>query len=143
MKFFTGSVENPIEYNGGRTDKDIVNWIKKRTGSVSEHLNTEEELNAFTTKNQVAIIYFGEGESDSNWGAFKSLAMSYDDLAFGHVYNKDLRTAKEAGNLNLVLFKHFDEKRNDFSGTFNTENLKTFVDSNSFPLVMPFNDRAI
>lgn len=94
MKFFiNGSTENPVDFNGGRTEKDILNWIKKRTGSVSEALNTAEELTAFTQKNQVAIVYFGESEKDANYEAFKSLAMSYDDLAFAHVFNADLRTA--------------------------------------------------
>ncbi|EAS03751.2 protein disulfide-isomerase (macronuclear) [Tetrahymena thermophila SB210] len=144
LKFFiNGSTENPVDFNGGRTEKDILNWIKKRTGSVSEALNTAEELTAFTQKNQVAIVYFGESEKDANYEAFKSLAMSYDDLAFAHVFNADLRTAQNAAAHNLVLYKHFDEKRNDFTGTFNVANLKTFVDTNSFPIVMPFNDRAI
>lgn len=143
LKFFTGSIENPVDFNGGRTDKDIVNWIKKRTGSVSEAITTAEELKAFTSKNQVAVVFFGESETDANWSAFKSLAMSYDDLAFAHVFNAELRTAENAAATNVVLYKHFDEKRNDFTGAVNAANLKTFVDNHSFPTVMPFNDRAI
>lgn len=60
LKFFTGSVENPVEYNGGRTNKEIVKWIKKRTGSVSKALTTLEELAAFNDKSEVTIVYFGK-----------------------------------------------------------------------------------
>lgn len=42
LKFFTGDVSAPVEYNGGRTSKDIVSWLKKRTGPVSEILATAE-----------------------------------------------------------------------------------------------------
>lgn len=105
LKFFTGSLENPVDFNGGRTDKEIVNWIKKRTGSVSEAISTAEELLAFTQKNQVAIVYYGAGESDAEWSTFKSLAMSYDDLAFAHVFNAELRAAQNAANTHVVLYK--------------------------------------
>ncbi|EAR83184.2 protein disulfide-isomerase, putative (macronuclear) [Tetrahymena thermophila SB210] len=69
--------------------------------------------------------------------------MFYYDLAFAHVFNADLRIAQNAAAHNLVLYKHFDEKRNDFTGTFNLDNLKTFVDTYAFPIVMPYNGRAI
>lgn len=88
-------------------------------------------------------FYYGAGESDAEWSTFKSLAMSYDDLAFAHVFNAELRAAQNAANTHVVLYKQFDELRNDFTGEFTQATLKTFVDSNSFPLVMPFNDRAI
>lgn len=42
-----------------------------------------------------------------------------------------------------MLFKKFDDNRNDFVGSFTAENLKKFIDEHSFPAVMPFNDRAI
>lgn len=67
--------------------------------------------------------------------------MSYDDVAFAHVFNADIKSAENADA--LVLYKQFDEKRNDFTGDFTAANLKTFVDDHSFPTVMPFNDRAI
>jgi len=85
----------------------------------------------------------GESENDANWAAFKSLAMSFDDLAFAHVFSTELRAANKATETNFVLFKQFDEGRNDFTGSATLETLKTFVDKNSFPTVMPFNDRAI
>jgi len=54
-----------------------------------------------------------------------------------------LRAANKATETNFVLFKQFDEGRNDFTETVTLENLKKFIDDNSFATVMPFNDRAI
>ena len=69
--------------------------------------------------------------------------MTYDEIAFAHVFNAELRAANKATGTNFVLFKQFDEGRNDFTETVTFENLKKFVDTNSFATVMPFNDRAI
>lgn len=35
LKLFTGSIDDPVDFNGGRTSAEIVNWLKKRTGTVS------------------------------------------------------------------------------------------------------------
>lgn len=68
----------------------------------------------------LSCIYFvGESENDANHSTFKSLSMSYDELAFARVFTPELRATQEASNVNFVLYKQFDEKRNDFSGTVN------------------------
>jgi len=35
-------------------------------------------------------VYFGGSESDENFGIFKSVAMSYDKLGFGHVFDSEI-----------------------------------------------------
>jgi protein disulfide-isomerase A1 len=42
-----------------------------------------------------------------------------------------------------VIFKNFDEKRNDFEGTYNYGELKKWIDEKSFATVIEFDDRAI
>ena len=69
--------------------------------------------------------------------------MTYDDIVFAHVFNTELRAANKATGTNFVLFKQFDEGRNDFTESVSLENLKKFVDAHSFATVIPFNDRAI
>lgn len=89
------------------------------------------------------MIYFGESESDAEFGVYKSLAMGNDDLSFGHTFVAEAASALNTNVKSVVLFKKFDEGRNDFKGEFNSSSLKEFVDSNSFATVMPFSDRAI
>lgn len=43
----------------------------------------------------------------------------------------------------FVLFKNFDELRNDFDGEVSTEAITNFINAHSIPTVMPFNDKAI
>lgn len=42
-----------------------------------------------------------------------------------------------------MLFKTFDELKNGLSAGFTADSLKTFVDTNGVPNVLPFNDKAI
>lgn len=67
----------------------------------------------------------------------------YDDLAFAHTTDENARATNSARSRQIVLFKKFDENRNDYSGLFNTADIRKFIDENSFATVMPFNDRAI
>lgn len=139
LKWFVSG--NAIEYNGGRTEKEIVSWVTKRTGDVSKNLETIEAVREFIEKAEVALIYFG-ADSEESFAAYKATAMGSDDLTFAHTSLADA-ASEFANGAKVVLFKSFDEKRNDFSGELTTDNLNTFIDQNSFPLVMPFNDRAI
>lgn len=141
MKFFASG--NDVEYNGGRTEKEIINWVTKRTGTVTTTLNTIDEVNEFKDKEDVVLIYFGESENDTEFGVFKTVAMGNDDLAFGVTYNAEAAASLNARVKSLVMFKKFDEGRNDFEGNFATSDINTFIDNFSFPTVMPFSDRAI
>jgi len=60
LKFFTGSVTSHVEYNGGRVSAEIVSWLTKRTGEVSQAINSQDELNALTAKENVVVVFFGE-----------------------------------------------------------------------------------
>jgi len=66
--------------------------------------------------------------------------MGSDDVTFAHVADAGLR--KTESSL-VVLYKKFDELRNDFTAALTDDTLKAFVNQYSFPMVMPFNDAAI
>ena len=63
LKFFTNG--SPIDYTGGRTDKEIVSWIQKRVGHISTELRDQAALDKFKSDNAVAIVFFGNSESDA------------------------------------------------------------------------------
>jgi len=140
IKFFTNG--SPIDFTGGRTDKEIVAWIQKRVGHISTELKDQAALDSFKSANPVAVVFFGKSESDAHWNLFKQAAMSFDKLAFGHVYNAEVAAHENAAN-SIVIFKKFDEGRNDYKGADNFEALKAWIDEKSFATVMEFDDRAI
>jgi len=69
--------------------------------------------------------------------------MGYEKLGFAHVSDESIASHAETSLGNIVLFKKFDEKRNNYEGKFTVALVKDFVDTNSFATVMDFDDRAI
>jgi protein disulfide-isomerase A1 len=129
-----------IEYNGGRTAEEIVQWVTKKSGPPSVQLNSVEEVENFKTKSEFVIVYFGS-ENSENFKSFNSLAEKYDYF-FGHSFN-DAVNAHYNVKDNLVLFKNFDELRNDFTGELTQSSFEEFSNVYSLPIVGKFNDRLI
>lgn len=69
--------------------------------------------------------------------------MKYDNIAFAHSQDSALAQQSQAQLGQVVLFKQFDEGRNDFTLEFTSENLNQFINSNKLATVMEFDDDAI
>jgi protein disulfide-isomerase A1 len=54
MKFFSDGTT--FEYTGGRTQDDIVSWLKKKTGPVADELKTVDDLNKLKQAGEVVVI---------------------------------------------------------------------------------------
>ena len=54
LKFFSEGAT--IEYNGGRTQDDIISWLKKKTGPVAEELKSVSDLNKLKESGEVVVI---------------------------------------------------------------------------------------
>jgi protein disulfide-isomerase A1 len=136
IKFFIKG--EPIDFNGGRTQADIVNWIKKKTGPPSVALSDAAELEKLKTDNKVVIAYFGK--DDDHYKNFVKVAQSIEALTFTHSHDTSLNN----GASGVVLFKQFDEGVNHYKGDFSLDSLKKFVADHRYPTVMPFEgDEAI
>ena len=103
LKFFVKG--EPIDYNGGRTEKEIISWITKRTGSVLTVLKSIEEFDAFLKENKVAVTLFTQIEEGDLYSAFKTVAMGFDKLGFGIVTSDEVRAHAKAEFNKIVLFK--------------------------------------
>jgi len=135
LKFYKNGKD--IEYTGGRTADTIVTWLEKKTGPAARTLADVEAAKAFIAENDVAIIgFFKDVESDAA-KAFLSAAGGLDDYPFG--ISSEAAVIDEYKADGVVLFKNFDEGRNDYSGELTEEAITTFVTSNSLPLVVDFN----
>ena len=130
-----------IEYNGGRTEKDIVNWMRKKTtGEAVKTLKSLKELEDFKKANDVCLVYFGDNSEDLK--EIESVAREYEDYVFGKVSDKRVMTENKAKERSIVLFKSFDELRNDMTEEIKKKNIISFANAHSNPLVMKFDDKA-
>lgn len=128
--------------SGGRTAKEIVTWLYKRTGPPAEDLETADEAKEFSKKDDVVIIGFFEDAESANAKAFLSAADSQDTLYFGIVTNKEVAESLEASFDSVVVFKQFDEGRATFDGEYTAEEIIKFIFAEQLPLLTVFNDQV-
>jgi protein disulfide-isomerase A1 len=138
LKFFVNGT--PSEYNGGRTEPEIVNWLKKKTGPATKTLNTVAEVESFHADAEVAVVYFGDNSSEVE--SFTKVARTNDDIIFGTCSAEECYTKFGVKAGTIVLFKKFDEKRNDLAENLSESSIKSFIAKHSSPLVMKFDEKC-
>lgn len=129
-------------HTGGRTAKEIVTWLNKRTGPPAETLATADAAKEFTTKDEVVVIGFFDNAESDNAMAYVNAADTQDTIYFGIVTDKDVADSLEASFDTVVVFKSFDEGRATYDGEFLAEDIVTFVLAEQLPLVTTFTDKV-
>jgi len=138
LKFFRSGVAS--EYNGGRTAPEIVSWLDKKTGPAATTLSTLDELTNFQEANEVfALGVFFSTESAAS-KVFLEYAGGDDLIPYATTTSAEIQKKLGLTGDAVVILKDFDDKRADLvvSGDLDTATLKTFIISNSMPLVHEF-----
>lgn len=138
IKLFSSGSQ--IEYNAGRTEKEIIAWMRKKTGPATVELKTEEDINKFKKDNEVCLVFFGDDQEAL--AKYTTVAKGNDDFRFGTCNDESLFSKFEVQKNTLVLFKQFDEGKNVLTENFTKENIEKFITAHSSPLVMKFDDKA-
>ena len=137
VKFFKKGV--PMDYTAGRTEKDVINWMRKKSGPPARQITKVSELEDFQSGNDVCLVYFGKNEDDLK--VFNAVAEKNDDLSFGIVEDAEIAKKFNAKQRSVVLFKQFDEKRNDLE-TVKEKELLDFIAKYSMKKVGSFDDKT-
>lgn len=140
IKFFVKGT--PIEYNGGRTADQLIKWLQKKTGPAATTLTSVDEAKKFTEAAAVTVVGFFADPESAEAKAYLDAAMELDEYAFGLVTDKDVWAGLEVTQDSVVLFKNFDEKRNDLAENINKDEIKKFIAQNSLPLVVEFSHQT-
>lgn len=136
LKFFKkGKV---VEYNGGRTDTEIVSWLNKKTGPPAKIMETAEEIKAFLEPRDIAIVGFFADKESELAKTFLAVADGIDDLEFAIA---PIAAGADEGVTSdkIVVFKKFDDGKVEYSGE---GDLATFIRSESVALVTEFSDET-
>ena len=127
-----------IEYNGGRRESEVINWMRKKTGPATKTLKTVEEVEKFQKDNDVVLVYFGSNKADIE--EFTKVARKNEDFPFGVVEAEDvIKKFSKAGT--IVLFKNFDEGKRELT-EIKEKAIDEFIDKFSAPKVMKFDEKA-
>jgi protein disulfide-isomerase A1 len=141
LKFFIKGNSHPIDFEGGRTPPEIVNWLLKRTGPVSIEVSSVSEVEKHVGDSELVGVFFGSSSS-SAYDNFKVVAASHDDIIFLNTDSDEIRQHYNVERDNFILFKKFDEGKNTFTGPWSVDNIKDFVSKHKFPLVALFDQKT-
>lgn len=137
IKFFVDGT--PIEYTGGRSTDDILGWLKKKTGPAADDLKTVDELNKLKDGSDVVVIGAFKDVDGAAAAAYLAVAKTIDGIPFGITTNSDVLKELGVKGDAIVLFKKFDEGRNDLTSSITEASIKEFIQSNQLPIVIDFN----
>ncbi|XP_005989098.1 protein disulfide-isomerase [Latimeria chalumnae] len=143
IKFFkNGQRASPKEYEAGRETDDIINWLKKRTGPAATTLadvgNTEQLMDS----SEVVVLGFFKDPESADAKTFMQVAEVIDDIPFGISSSDEVFSKYQIDKDEVVLFKKFDEGRNNFEGELTKENLLNFIKANQLPMVIEFTEQT-
>lgn len=131
------------DYNGGRTESEIVAWVNKKAGPSVLTVSTEEDLLKLQESHEVFTLGVFSSVDSDNAKAFSSFAADDELHVFAITTSADVKAKLGVSDNTLVVLKNFDEKRNDLViESFDAEATALFVGGNSAPLVQTFTPEA-
>jgi len=95
--FKKGNLDNPSEYNGGRTASEIVKTVKKAFGPVSQLITTKEDAAEAIMSEAILIGVFGKEGKELNAFLEAADTMRDDGLTIVHTFNPKLLEPCNAG----------------------------------------------
>lgn len=127
------------DYNGPRESAGIIKTMKKKAGPVATKLDSVEKVNAFLSKDTIAVVGFFSAEDSSDAKNFIKVADKLGDLRFGYTVSEDVRKALKRDENAVILFRpkilqsKFEDNEVAFTGA-GVPKLKDFLESESLGL---------
>jgi protein disulfide-isomerase A1 len=126
-----------INFNGERTEGGIVNWVRKLEGRIVRQLTAAAEVENFISVNQVAIVLFDQPDD-----VLERIASERIGISFASCSSYECLSRWNVNRGTVVLFKKFDEGRNDFTGPITFGEFGDFIDSYSSPLTQSWTEKT-
>ena len=142
LKFFRDG--KPSEYNGGRTEPDIVSWLNKKSGPSAKDLASEEDLQHMKDANDVfALGVFASADSKAA-KAFLSTADNVDGMTFAITTSSAVKSSLGVTGDAVIVIKTFDDLRNDkvVDDSTTEADITDFATTMSVPLIQTFSQES-
>lgn len=134
-----------MEYNGGRTENEIVNWILKKVGPASSEVSCEG-LKEKAAQNKLVAAFFGDDASSKEYQTFLEVANNgqvSEKFTFVHVFDKECASSHGASHPAFLVFRQFDNSPVTYSGAFEAPSIVDWMQAQSVPTVIEFSEDYI
>ena len=139
IKLFRGGEAS--EYNGGRTEKEIVAWATKKSGPAFLTLTTTKELEELQEKHEAFVVGYYSDLTSEHAEGLKKLAIEVDDGAtIALTSSSEIKSKLALTKDTVVVLKKFDDKRNDLvvEADFDLADVRSFIMGSITPLIQYF-----
>lgn len=128
-----------IDYTGDRKADAIVAWIKRKLEPALRKLESISEAETFVSSSDVTVVGFIKDGNDEAMKALEEVADTLDSFSFAVANTAELFDKYSVSkDVQIVLFKKFDEGRANFEEDIVPAKVKEFVQRESIPLVVEF-----
>ena len=125
----------PADYSGTRKTDGIVSYMKKQSLPAVSDV-TAENHDEFKGADKVVLIAYVDASDSKTADTFKEFANQHrDDYLFGLSTDAAAIAAANVKPPAVVMYKTFDEGRNDLEGVVSAESLYEFAKEHSVPLL--------
>ncbi|KAK4611693.1 Disulfide-isomerase [Fulvia fulva] len=135
LKIFRGE-KNISPYSGARKADAIVSYMTKQSLPAVSLLTTQAALDEFKTADKVVLVaYIGKDDKTSNTTFTEIAEELRDSYLFAATSDADLAKAEGVKAPAIVLYKQFDEGKNEFTEKFDKEAITEFAKVAATPLI--------
>jgi len=102
-----------------------------------------DDAKAFIDKAEVVVVGFFKDLESAAAKVFTEVASGMDDVNFGITSHDDLFAEHKVDKDSVILFKKFDEGRNDLpADDLDSKTMKDFITANQLPLIIQFTQQS-
>ncbi|CAM9995621.1 unnamed protein product, partial [Discosporangium mesarthrocarpum] len=133
----------PLDYNSGRNAKDIVAYVKKKSGPSAKAVTSVEEVKEFVGDQEVVVLGVFSDADSAAAKAFMKVADGLDRLPFA-VSSDAAVISDNGGGDKVIIMKTFDDLRSELAVAADTsaEAMEEFVSTYSMRLVTKFSPES-
>ncbi|XP_032419388.1 protein disulfide-isomerase A2 isoform X1 [Xiphophorus hellerii] len=128
---------------GKRSVEGIIQWMKRRAGPGTSNLDSVDSAAKFISTHNISVVGFFNSLESESAHVFKEVSFDLTDVEFGVTVTPEVFQKYEVKSDSVVLFKKFDDGREDYVWSeeekLDKHNLTSFIKENSLELIIPFN----
>lgn len=129
-----------LEYDGGRTEKEIVDWVRKRTVETAKFASANEVQKAKQANEMVAVLYTNDATVVNKvWKMFTTVSIIYSEIIF--VWTQPTGTYKEN---DFVFYRNFSSEPAKLNTSeIVVKDIQSFLNKYQLPNPIPFSRKGI
>jgi len=134
--------KKPESYQGFRSVDSLVDWVTRKIGPPAKLLEDPDTAEQIKDAAEVVVVGYFKDQKKNESLTFLEIADQHDDYVFATIEKESVASKLGFTEEGVKLFKKFDEGVAHFDKDLKSSvELKRFIQANSLPLVVTFDQR--